>query len=141
RVVMAAREPASVSDAPAPSLASELRRGLNPYSLFVSATSSTALGLGMAAFARYLQLSQQPFLAVVLVVASGLFVAIAGIHAAMHAYFGWRLGSGVEQFRAGHIARAISQLRVLDRPGVDHYDPTGSAQAALQSARSVRSEG
>ncbi len=121
-----------------PTLKSELRRGLNSYNLFVSALASIALGLvflGLTAIGVVPSLSPSAAETQALVVSLVLFVAIAAVHAAMHAYFGWRLGRGVSAFAAGDFDRARRLLAVLDRPGIEHYDPGSGARAALSQLR------
>jgi hypothetical protein len=63
------------------------------------------------------------------------FLSVALVHSAMHAYFGWRFGRGLRASLAGDLRLATRLLAPLDRIGLDHYDPTGSARRALEASR------
>jgi len=122
-----------------PTWKSELRRGFNSYNLFVSALASIALGLvflGLTAMGVVPGSSFPVAAAEALLLSLVLFVAIAAVHAMLHAYFGWRLGRGVSAFVAGDFDRAKRLLAILERRGIEHYDPGSGARAALQQLRS-----
>lgn len=112
----------------APSLHSELRRAFNAYNLGVAALAAVAVGGVFAGLGV-------PMLG--LKCAAAAFVLITLLHAAMHAWFGWRLGRGLSALEQGDPARACALLALLDRPGMDHYDPEGHARTALAQARQM----
>jgi hypothetical protein len=67
--------------------------------------------------------------------ALALFVTITGIHTAAHTYFGWRFDRGLRAATAGEHRRAVRLLAPVERQGMSHYDPDGSARRALSASR------
>ena len=121
-----------------PTAASELRRGLGRSNLLVGAAA--ALGLGAATLLATLTGLAPAVVRLgagtqALAVALALFVIITALHAAAHAYFGWRFGRGIVAAAAGHHARAIRLLAPVERAGMGHYDPGGDARRTLDEAR------
>ena len=123
-----------------PTAASELRRGLNRYNLVVGLASAVALGVAvLLATATGLipdvlgrGAAPQAFVA-----ALGLFVLITAIHTGAHTYLGWRFDRGIRAATAGDHRRAVRLLTPAGRPGLDHYDPDGTARRTLQSSRAA----
>lgn len=109
-----------------PSAASELRRAFNAHNLGVAALAAVAVGGGLAGLDEGLLAAQATVAA---------FTLITLMHAALHAWFGWRLGRGLRALAQGNTARACALLGILDRPGAAHYDPHGHARTALAQAR------
>ena len=121
-----------------PRATSELRRGLNAYNLRVGALSATALGVVMLAATvtgTVLDVLGLGAVAQALGAALALFVTITGIHTAAHTYFGWRFDRGLRAATAGEHRRAVRLLAPVERQGMSHYDPDGSARRALGASR------
>ncbi|HEY3999829.1 MAG TPA: hypothetical protein VGO93_13225 [Candidatus Xenobia bacterium] len=120
-----------------PTCLSELKRGLNGFNLAVG--GATAAGIG---FLLWLALADGllpplvsgPPVQVAALAALALFVGITAVHAGAHAYMGWHLSRGISALRAGRPAEAARWLSLVRRPGMDHYDIEGVAQASLEQA-------
>lgn len=118
--------------------ASELRRGLSTDNLRVAALAAAGLGGGAlvaTAGGAAPDVLGHGAIAQALATAAALFVAITALHAAAHAYFGWRFERGLRAAAAGEHRRAARLLGPVSRPGMDHYDLDGAARRALLSAR------
>ena len=113
-----------------PTLASELRRGVNAYNLSVAALSSAVIG-GATAFVL-----PPPH---ALALALGLFCASTLLHTAMHATFGWQFERGIRASREGRHQQAVSMLAIVERRGMDHYDEHGVARRHLEASRTALS--
>ena len=127
-----------------PRATSELRRGLNAYNLRVGALSATALGVVMLAATLTGTVPDVLGLgagAQTLGAALAFFVAITGIHTAAHTYFGWRFDRGLRAATAGEHRRAVRLLAPVERQGMSHYDPDGSARRALCASRAALRSG
>ena len=111
-----------------PTLRSELRRGLGAYNLAVALVPGVAAGLASLGLFPPLTAAGMGTL---------VFASVTLLHTAAHAWFGWKLGRGVEAHRAGRHEDAVSRLAVLERRGVGHYDPEGVAARALASSRAA----
>jgi hypothetical protein len=123
-----------------PRATSELRRGLNAYNLRVGALSATALGVAMLAATVTGTVPDVLGLGAVaqaLGAALALFVMMTGIHTAAHTYFGWRFDRGLRAATAGEHRRAVRLLAPVERQGMSHYDPDGSARRALGASRAA----
>jgi hypothetical protein len=123
-----------------PRATSELRGGLNAYNLRVGALSATALGVAMLAATLTGTVPDVLGLGVgtqALGAALALFVMITGIHTAAHTYFGWGFDRGVRAVTAGEHRRAVRLLAPVERQGMNHYDPDGSARRALRASRAA----
>ena len=121
-----------------PTAATEFRRGVNGYNLTVGLIASLALG-GAVLLATatgvgpdLLGRGAEPQAAVA---ALALFVVITAIHTAVHTYLGWRFDRGIRAATAGDYPRAVRLLIPVTRPGLDHYDPDGTARHTLESSR------
>jgi hypothetical protein len=125
---------------PGPTLASELRRGLNAYNLAVGALSALALGAGLLVTTRIgvvPDVLARGATLQALAAALALFVVITGLHTATHAYFGWRFDRGIRAAGAGDHPRAVRLLGRVEQRGMSHYDPEGAARRALDASRAA----
>lgn len=111
----------------APTLADELRRGVNPYNLKFGAVAALALGTGVGWWAGS-WLSGG-------VAAGALFLLLTALHTLAHGLMGFVFERGLEAHCRGDYARALRWLALADKPGMDHYDPQGVARAALTECR------
>jgi hypothetical protein len=121
-----------------PSLFSELRRSLSLYNLTVAGLVGAASGLFVYVLCATRMLpGSEAFDGEPLAIAVGIlgFLSVASIHSAMHAYFGWRFGRGLRASLSGDTRLAARLLAPVERVGLDHYDPTGSARRALEACR------
>ena len=125
---------------PAPTAASEFRRGLNPYNLMVGALAALAVAVATllaTALGAAPDLLGQGGPAQALVVGLMLFLVITGMHTATHTYFGWRFARGIRAAEAGDHGRAARLLAPVERRGMTHYDEGGHAQRTLARARAA----
>jgi hypothetical protein len=123
-----------------PSATSELRRSLNAYNLRVGGLSAAATGVATL-LATLTGTIPDVFglgsVAQALGAALALFVMITGMHTAAHTYFGWRFDRGLHAATAGEHRHAVRLLAPVERPGMSHYDPDGSARRALGASRAA----
>ncbi len=123
-----------------PTAATEFRRGLNRYNLMVGLTASLALGVAVLLVTvtgvapDLLGRGGGPQAAAA---ALALFVVITAIHTTVHTYLGWRFDRGIRAATAGDHPRAVRLLTPVTRPGLDHYDPDGTARHTLESSRTA----
>jgi hypothetical protein len=122
-----------------PRATSELRRVLNAYNLRVGALSATALGVVMLAATVTGTVPDVLGLGAVaqaLGAALALFVTITGIHTAAHTY---SAGDSIAAFAPPPPAStgALRLLAPVERQGMSHYDPDGSARRALCASRAA----
>ena len=116
----------------APTLASELRRGVNPYNLRYGALAAAVLGLGSALFLPDLGYGRLGQGAMVVV---GLFVLLTLLHTLAHALMGWVFERGLALHCRGEYRAAARWLALAAQPGMDHYDPQGVALQALRECQ------
>ena len=118
------------------SLRSELHRSFNRQNLITAAlvtVSVTAPAAGLGAGGVLPDFSGLGWIIQALLAGVAAGLAITLLHAAMHAYFGWRFGRGVQAVNQGRD----TQARRLLTPAASwamHYDPAGLARAALERA-------
>jgi len=121
-----------------PTLRTELRRGVSPYNLAVGLLAASVIGCthfaltSVGAFPIFV--AQRPLLESFLVT-GGLFGAISLPHIGAHAYFGWRFQRGVAFFTNGDFEGALRLLAIVERPGIEHYDPQGGVRALVRDLR------
>ena len=111
----------------APTLAAELRRGVNGYNLTVGAVAAAGLGGLLYLATRSLWQAAAGTLA--------LFVLLTALHTFAHGLMGWMFERGLRLHCQGRPRQALRWLALADRPGMDHYDPHGVARAALAEIR------
>ena len=121
----------------APTLAGELRRGVNPYNLKFGLVAAVLLSAAVAALTWQGwfpdlaggALRQGGYCLV------GLFVVVTAIHTVAHGLMGWVFQVGLRYHCRGDFRRAARWLALAERPGMDHYDPHGVALEALRDCR------
>lgn len=111
----------------APTLAAELRRGVNPYNLKFGALAAAPMGALLGWLAG-------SWVAGALA-AVGAFVVLTALHTVAHGFMGWVFERGLQAHCRGDYARAARWLALADKPGMDHYDPQGFALQALRECR------
>lgn len=111
---------------------SELKRGLSLYSLGVSALIAMSFTLALHFMVRELR-----GLCALALSGAMFFGFVTTVHAFAHAYFGWRLGRGLQALSEGRHQDSLRLLSVFERIGVEHYDQDLQARHALASVRSA----
>ena len=123
-----------------PTAASEFRRGFDPYNLMVGALTAAALGAGDPGGDGDRRRARRPRPrrpVQALAAALTLFTIITALHTTAHTYFGWRFSRGIHAAESADHHRAVRLLAPVDRPGMSHYDPDGTAAGALASSRAL----
>ncbi|MBX7220567.1 MAG: hypothetical protein K1Y36_11520 [Blastocatellia bacterium] len=124
--------------APELSFKSELRRGVNAFNLAIGGAVGTGAGLVMFLLVRFWG-ADFPFGGSSWTWAGGtgcgVFIFTTGLHTAVHAYYGWRFEHGMRAAQQGKYQEAERLLRVVERPGMAHYDEAGLARQALLASR------
>lgn len=107
-----------------PTLSGELKRGVNPFNLKYGATAAVILGAVLGGFLG----SWYYALALML----GLFVSVTLLHTIAHGFMGWVFERGLKLHCQRRYRAAARWLALADKPGMDHYDSSGVALAALR---------
>lgn len=113
-----------------PTLADELRRGVNPYNLKFGGVAAVALGAGSGWLAGSWRMGA--------LAAGVLFLLLTALHTLAHGLMGFLFERGLAAHCRGDWATAARWLALADKPGMDHYDPQGVARAALRESRARR---